>query len=231
MRQTRRWVVLGCLSASTLAASFTMDACGGSSTDIDGGLDATSNDAASDTAQNNDVSSNDVNSNDVATACPTYNGAAALCNAGVARCGACGNPFTACEIANYSTFCEGLAGFFSLAYANATAACASTCDTDADTACIKANLADASLTTAQKLPATDYCNECFSGDVAACEQAFEGNFNVVTYSDTVVTAVANACTPDAGTDAACAPLKYGTCATEVIFGQAPTNPCADAGGD
>jgi hypothetical protein len=231
MRQTQRWAFLGCLSASTLAAGWTMDACGGTSNTVDGGPDATSSDSPSDTNPMNDVVSNDVNDNDTGASCPTYNGAVELCNAGISRCTACGSTLTACQTANYTTECEALANFFSQAYANATAACASTCDTDADTACIKANLADAALTTAQTQPAMAYCNECFSGNVAACVTAFEGNINLINYSDSVCTSIAQKCTPDASTDAACAPLKYGTCAELTILGSIPTTPCADASAD
>jgi hypothetical protein len=209
-----------------------MEACGGSGGNADGGPDATSNDApASDTFQgdvSNDVSSQDAS--DAALTCPTYNGAVTLCNAEVARCNACGSTLNACQTANYATLCGDYANVFSQAYAAAASACATTCDTDADTACTRAFLADASLTTAQTTPATDYCTECESANVAVCVKAFENNFSLLDYSDTVCNTIASACTPDAATDAACAPAKYGTCAEEVIVGLIPTI-CADAGGD
>ena len=225
MRQTTRWKVLGCVAASSVAAAFFAQACGGDSGNADGGPDATTNDSQADT-QTVDVAQSDGATD--AGSCPTYTGSAQFCTAAVARCNACGPSSlgtlaqSACERAHFSTICDGYAAIFSQAVVTAETTCESICDQDASNACAKGVLADASLTTAQTKVATDYCARCSDG--GGCVTSVEQKLNLVEYSDTLANAVDTQCA-----DAGC--TQFTQCLTGVILGSLPPNPCADAAAD
>ena len=215
--------ILTIVATVSLAAVFAVQACGGDNNNgNDAGSDATTNDVAIDKATN-DV----VQQGDGGGGCPTYTGSSGVCKALVARCQACGSTFSSCQTANFTTECEGLTPLLSAAYVNAVTACEAVCDSDASSACQKASLADASLTSAQQKIATDYCSVCDAG--SNCVATIESNLNVVEYSDTLAATIDSNCKPDAA--AACQLSKFGTCVLGTVIGTLPPNPCADAGTD
>ncbi|HEY1958992.1 MAG TPA: hypothetical protein VGH28_25440 [Polyangiaceae bacterium] len=207
-------VALACVS---MTGALVVQACGGDdSKPGDAGPDGTSNDAVANDAPVSDDGG-----------CPTYTGSSPICKASVARCNACNPTVTACERSTFVSTCEAVTPFFSAAYINATADCATLCDSDAQAACSKASLADASVTAAQLKIATDYCGFCDGG--AACISQVESSFNLVEYSDSLAATIDSKCAPDAA--AKCPLPTFGGCVVGTLFATLPPNPCADAGGD
>lgn len=198
----------------SLSGASALLACGDDSNTSDGGPDATSKDSATDAPATSDGG------------CPTYTGSSELCKAFVARCEACdgGGSATACQVASFSSYCEGLTPYFSQAYLDALASCESICDTNANTACAQSAVADASLTAAEKKLGTDYCSVC-SDAGSACLAALNGQ--LAQYGDSFATTLDNACKPDGA--AACA--GFGTCLFATEEAVIPKPPCSDAGAD
>jgi len=222
MIHTTRWLVLGCIGSSALAAGGLLEACGGDNGTGDGGPDATS-DVSTDGAPGD--ASTDNNVMDSTTGCPTYNGSTAFCKAAVTECNTCnlGSTLTACAQAHFTQTCEGYGGIVSQAFDNAITSCDMMCG-DASTACIQAELADASLSTAQKKVVTDYCAKCSDGG-ASCGGSLS-QF-LVQYSDNIATEVDNFCIPDASSQ--CPTALF--CVLAVLQSNLPADPCKDAAAD
>lgn len=213
------------IAATPMFVLFVLQACGG---DSNNGNDASSdgttgNDATPDVAQ--DV----VQGNDSST-CPSYTGSIEFCKATIDRCNACPGAvkLNSCQRQNFDQVCSAAANIFSPQYASALAACATLCDNDAGSACQKAALADASLSTTQQKLITDYCTRC-SLDAGACNAQLSGQ--VIQYADPLVTTIDQKCTPDAGGPDSSGCLAYGTCASGTLIGALGSLPCADAASD
>jgi hypothetical protein len=225
-----RLKILASLASLMTVAVLSFQACGGDSSTSDAGPDGTTSDAAGDVMMASDTSNDVVQSND--GGCPTYNGSVEFCQAAVARCNACGSSavnLTSCEVTNLNAVCTWANGLFSTQYQAAMQACETVCDKDAETACAKAELADASLSTAQQKTVTDYCTRC--GQSAGCAAQFASQLNIIEYTDMIAMEIDN-CTPDAGgPDSGGCGLGYESCAFGVLLNALKGDPCADAGGD
>jgi hypothetical protein len=226
--KVRRSELVAGVACASWAALFAAQACGGGG---DGGDDATAADVTADVTADvvvtSDVVTEDVASIDATTPdgadCPTYSGTSTLCKAMVAHCEACGQTMSVCDRANFTTECEGLASAVSPAAAGAYASCASICDANAANHCQQANMADASLSSAQQKLGDDYCAVC-SDAGAFCVASIA--LVIAEYSDTTANAIDTACVPDAATGCG----GFGACASATFLGTLP-NPCADAGTD
>ena len=227
---TSRTKLLALFASSPAFVLFALQACGG---DTNNGNDAstdgtTGTDATPDVVQQQDTGSDVVQTGD-GGACPAYTGNVEICKAAVAKCNACpgSTKFTTCERQNLDAVCNAVGNLFSAQYAAASLACASDCDTDASNACQKAELADASLTSAQGKLVTDYCARC--GATQGC--AAQAGAQIIQYGDTIVTSIDQQCVPDAGGPDSGACAKYGSCASTILLGALGSLPCADAGSD
>jgi len=211
---------LACLAIVSAFTVFALQACGGDDNKSDAGPDGTTTDAASDAGQ-------DVQQQGDGGACPNYTGSVTLCKAAIQRCNTCGaatTKFTQCEITNIDAVCNWVNGVFSSQYQNATAACATQCDVDADTACLNAALADASLSATQQKTADDYCARC--GQDAGCAAALAKTLNLVDINDNVATQIDTSCTPDAGgPDSGACGAKYLNCYGTIVQKALGANPC------
>jgi hypothetical protein len=221
----RTRIVWACCSASVLAAGWGLEACSGDSNNADGGPDVTQGDSPASDGNPQNEAGNDSGS------CPSYTGSTVLCQAGITHCGACGSNLTACQTAHYATSCEALANVYSTQLAAAYAACASTCDQDAMTACENANLADAALSSAQTKVATDYCGKCGGQDAGGCTATLEKDLKLVELNDSLAAQIDMVCSPDASTMAACSVAKYAACLGGQYGAALPADPCADASTD
>jgi len=220
-----RLVAVVCLMPSFGLA--VVEGCGGDNAASDAGPDATQPDvSAGDSAPpGNDAASDATPNGDGAAGCPTYSGTSEFCKAIVTHCGACGNKnITACERANFTSFCDKVATAFSATFASAETTCATDCNTQA--ACIKGELAEAGLSTAQQKAATDYCTAC-SDAGSACVAQVAAQLSLAEYSDTLVNAFDTTCTPDAS--AGCG-NAYAICVTKV-YDQMTAGVCSDASAD
>ncbi len=220
-------------SVSVLAFVF-VQACGGddSNTGDSGGLDSTTNDVVVTDTGAGDVKTDSPTTTDGGS-CPSYSGSNAFCTAALAHCASCGEGvlnLNTCQVSNFTAVCDYFAPAFSQAFANAESACSTVCDAGASNACIKASLADASLTTAQQKTATDYCARCGDGG-AGCAPAIASQLNFVEISDSLVGQIDTLCTPDAGgPDSSACGGKYGACALGLLSNAISGGPCSDAGG-
>jgi len=222
-----RATFLAPFAAAPMIVLVALQACGG---DTNNGNDA-STDGTTGSDATPDVVAQDAGS-DVVTSdssCPTYTGSVEFCKAAVAKCNACpgSTKFTACDLQNLDAVCNATENVFSAAFANAAAACATICDSDASNACEKAAIADASLTNAQTKLVNDYCAHC--GLSAGC--ATQTGAQIIQYADPVVTAVDQSCAPDAGGPDSSACKQFGTCASATLFAALGSLPCADASSD
>jgi len=219
---------LSSLPLLLLQACSSGDDCNGGCP-ADGGQDGTTSDAAPGDANNPDSTP----PADGAAGCPTYNGSVAFCKAAVARCGACGADAAAlnqCQLDNFDAVCNYVNDVFSSQYQGAVESCATLCDSNAESTCQTAALADASLSSAQQKVANDYCAKCGTGNGCAAQVAQQ--LSLIRLSDTLAGEVDQNCTPDAGgPDSAACGGSYGACALAVEFAALEGAPCADAGKD
>ncbi len=228
MTNTLRLRVLALLASGSAFTLLALQACSGDNAGGDAGPDATTGDASQDVVAK-DVAQDVVQTNDAA--CPTYTGSVEFCKAAVARCNACPGTtsVSTCQRQNFDAVCSGIANIFSTQFQNALNACATTCDQDAETACQRAELADASLTSAQQKVATDYCSHCATD--AGCAAALAAQINLIEIADPLATTIDNSCTPDAGPDSGSCGVAFEGCALGILSGSVKTLPCADAAAD
>jgi len=215
------------IAATPMFVLFVLQACGGDSNNgNDAATDGTTSDATPDVVGQD--SANDVVQTD-GGACPSYTGSFEFCKAAVERCNACPGAvkFNTCQKQNIDAVCNAAENIFSAQYAAAVGACATVCDTDANTSCEVAALADASLTTAQQKLVTDYCTHCGTNQNCGAQLGPK----VLEYADPIVTAIDQGCTPDAGGPDSSACLAYGTCASGKLSAALDSIPCADASSD
>lgn len=215
------------IAVTPMLVLLALQACSG---DDNNGTDAAADgttgvDATPDVAQDGGP---DVQVND--SACPTYTGSVEFCKAAMDRCNACPGAvaLNSCQRANFDALCNATQNVFSQQFASAIAACATVCDDDASSACQKASLADASLTTAQQKLVTDYCVHC-SGNAGACGSQFGSQ--IVQYADPLVTSIDQQCAPDAGGPDSGACGAFNQCAGSTLLGALGSLPCADASAD
>ncbi len=135
-----------------------------------------------------------------------------------------------CSLSKFDAVCNWANGIFSAQYQAAFAACATQCDQDAESACNKSALADASLSAAQQKTVDDYCARC--GQNQGCAATTASELQIVQISDTIAAQVDSKCTPDAGgPDSSACGIAYLSCYGGVAQTALAGSPCADAGGD
>lgn len=221
--------LLALVASCSAFALFALQACSGDNNNAgDGGPDGTANDVATDTSNNKDVTQQEGGGS-----CPSYSGSVPFCKGAVTRCNTCGAGsvnFDTCTLANLDAVCNWANGVFSQQYQNAFESCATTCDQDAESACTKAAVADASLTSAQQKMVDDYCARCGPSQ-QNCAANTAQKLQVVVLSDPLAGQVDTACTPDAGgPDSSACGLGYVACYSNAVQNALGGNPCADAGG-
>jgi len=231
MTSTTRFRLLGTIASVSAFSLLALEACGGGDNNSnDGGQDATTNDVAQNDVVAQD-SASDAAQNDGGV-CPTYTGSSVFCKAAIAHCNTCGpgNGLNECQVQNINAVCSYFDTLFSSQYESAVSSCATACDSDASTACVRSALADASLSTDQQKLVTDYCARC--GATSGCATQASENYNVIQMSDELATKVDTTCVPDAGgPDSSACVSGFGACALGIELQAIEGAPCADAGGD